>query len=73
MLRASVIAIVLAMGCGGHKFDPVEAAHVETTALAVGTAVPLGPLTSTSGAPVAFADLTRGHAQTVVVFYRGFY
>jgi len=72
MWRAVSILLVLVIGCR-HPFDPVEAAHVQSTALAVGASAPSIQLTSTSNATVALADIVRGHSQTIVVFYRGFY
>jgi hypothetical protein len=65
------IALAFVLACGSH------AAHDSTatvsTALAVGANAPDARLTSASGSPVALADSWRGHNQSVVVFYRGFY
>ena len=65
------LAIVLA-GCK-YPFVPVEAAHLNTRAIAVGAAAPTGRLTSSSGGGVELGELLRVHDKTVVVFYRGFY
>ena len=70
---AAVLAITVALGCGGKKFDPSEAAHVEASAIVVGAPAPDAKLTSASATQVALADVFRAHSKTVVVFYRGFF
>ena len=71
MWRVAVLGLVLALGC--HHFDAVEAKHVQSTALAVGAAAPDVALTTSSNGKVSLASVMRDHAQTVIVFYRGFY
>ena len=39
----------------------------------VGVTPPAIKLTNGAGAQVALADVTGAHAQTIVVFYRGFF
>jgi hypothetical protein len=48
-------------------------ASASSSAAAVGAHAPAAQLTRTSGEKVALLDLLRGHTQTVVVFYRGFW
>jgi hypothetical protein len=72
MWRTAVVVFALTAGCR-PPFDPAEAAQVQSSALAVGAPVPGGQLTGASNARVELAELARGHDQTVVVFYRGFY
>ncbi len=67
-----LLILVLVLGCA-HKFDPVEASDIRASALAVGTPAPDAQLVRSSGSKVALSELMRGHARTVVVFYRGFY
>lgn len=67
-----LLIVVLVLGCK-HKFDPVEARDIRASALAIGAPAPDAQLVSTSGRKVALSELMRGHAKTVVVFYRGFY
>jgi len=65
-------ALAGAAGCS-HKAAPTEAAPQAAPATAVTARPPGGQLTQTSGTRIALADVLRQHAQTVVVFYRGFY
>lgn len=69
---AALVGFALALGCG-HHFNAAEASHVQATAVATGAPAPDVQLTSTSSATVRLADVLREHAQTVIVFYRGFY
>jgi hypothetical protein len=62
----------LAPGCS-HRASPAEVAQAEASATAVGARAPEAQLVGTTGAKVALADLVHQHAQTVVVFYRGFW
>ena len=64
--------VAAAFGCG-HDYDPVVASHLQATAVAVGAPAPDGELASASGQPVRMAAALHGHAQTIVVFYRGFF
>lgn len=66
-----------ALGCG-HRASPAEVeaqapAQAEVRGIAVGARAPEAQLVGTTGAKVALADLVHQHAQTVVVFYRGFW
>ena len=71
MRFVAAIAIVLA-GCK-YPFVPVEAAHLDAHAIAVGATAPTGQLTSASGGTVELGEVIRTHDKTVIVFYRGFY
>ncbi|HEU4728610.1 MAG TPA: hypothetical protein VFT22_11990 [Kofleriaceae bacterium] len=71
-LRSLIFALALACGCG-HKGSPAEGSHGPAAPNAVGAHAPDAQLTGATGAKVALADLLHQHAQTVVVFYRGFY
>ena len=71
------LVLVPASGCS-HRSSPAEvgaqaSAQVEASAIAVGARAPDAQLVGTTGAKVALADLVHQHAQTVVVFYRGFW
>jgi hypothetical protein len=75
LFLAPVLAPVL--GCS-HRSSPAEVAsqsqaQAQASAVAVGAAAPGAQLVGTAGEKVALADLLHGHAQTVVVFYRGFW
>jgi hypothetical protein len=65
--------LVLALVACAHKFVPEEAAHVERHAPAIASKAPSVKLVTASGGEVSLADVTGAHAQTVVVWYRGFY
>lgn len=66
-----VVSIAVALGC--HRGSPSERTQQPSNAVAVGAPAPAAELTGTSGGKVALADLIHQHAQTVVVFYRGFW
>lgn len=68
-----VIAIALAASGCKHPFVPVEAAHLEAHAVAIGAAAPSARLTNASSGSVELGDVFRDHATTIVVFYRGFF
>jgi hypothetical protein len=84
-LAASLVAFGLAgPGCNrsapsappsDHAAKPGEAAKPANAAKPgdVGAKAPDAQLSQTSGAKIALADLLPRHAQTVVVFYRGFW
>lgn len=70
-------AVVPGLGCS-HGSSPAEvaaqaSAQANASAIAVGARAPEAQLVGTTGAKVALADLVHQHAQTVVVFYRGFW
>jgi uncharacterized protein YcfL len=69
------LGLVSAPGCS-HR-SPAELAQAqaqaEASAVAVGARAPEVQLVGTTGAKVALADRVHQHAQTVVVFYRGFW
>jgi len=70
------LGLVLASAAGcGQRSAPAEVAQAEASASAsaVGARAPEAQLVGTTGAKVALADLEHQHAQTVVVFYRGFW
>lgn len=64
-MRLSVMLLVLVAACS--KPAPVQ------PLTAVGATPPPIKLTTGANQQVALADLTGAHAQTIVVFYRGFY
>ena len=68
------LGVASALGCG-HRSSPADVAQAqaEARAIAVGARAPEAQLVGTTGAKVALADLVHQHAQTVVVFYRGFW
>jgi hypothetical protein len=72
-MRLAAIGMTLGLGLGigaCHHDPPPDPAKAE----AVGTRMPAGAtLTSTDNKQVALADLVGAHAQTVVVFYRGYF
>jgi uncharacterized protein YcfL len=76
--RELVAALALMSGCS-HKAPQAEAtpqasaAGAAAGATVVGAKAPGGQLTQVSGTKIALADVLHQHAQTVVVFYRGFY
>jgi hypothetical protein len=61
-----LVALALAFGC--HSRDIPQ-----PSASAAGAKPPDAQLTQASGAKIALADVLHQHAQTIVVFYRGFY
>lgn len=71
-MRWLVVAVLVLASCK-HKFDPIEARDIRASAIAVGARAPDAQLASSSGSRVALAELVRGNAKTIVVFYRGFY
>jgi hypothetical protein len=67
------LVLTPALGCS-HRSTPAEVApQAQASAVAVGAAAPEAQLVGTTGDKVALADRLHGHAQTVVVFYRGFW
>jgi uncharacterized protein YcfL len=69
------LVLAAAVGCN-HRSSPAEVASqspAQASAVAVGAAAPGAQLIGTTGEKVALADLLHRHAQTVVVFYRGFW
>jgi len=66
------LGLISAPGCS-HRSSPTAQAQAEATAIAVGARAPEVQLVGTTGAKVALADRVQQHAQTVVVFYRGFW
>jgi uncharacterized protein YcfL len=73
------LALVRILGCSAPSSSrpapgssPAEA-QAQASAIAVGATAPEAQLVGTTGDRVALADLLHRHAQTVVVFYRGFW
>lgn len=68
------LALIVTPGLGcSHKPSPAEVAQAQASAVAVGATAPEAQLVGTAGEKVALADRLHQHAQTVVVFYRGFW
>jgi uncharacterized protein YcfL len=77
-MRIPTLVVVALMSCSAPKAPAERAPSPSQTGTATATATvgakaPDGQLTQVSGAKIAFADVLHQHAQTVVVFYRGFY
>jgi hypothetical protein len=70
-IRALAIALTVAWGCG-HPAPPDKPAAAQSS-IDVGAKAPDAQLTRVSGDKVALADVLHQHAQTVLVFYRGFW
>jgi hypothetical protein len=71
-VRLALLLLALVVACG-HRFDPQQAATLEASVVAVGAAAPDAPVTRPSGGGTTLAAAIGGHAQTIVVFYRGFF
>lgn len=76
-IRALAIALTAVLGCGpsASPGEPAGAARTAPaqSAIDVGAPAPDAQLTRASGDRVALADVLHQHAQTVLVFYRGFW
>jgi uncharacterized protein YcfL len=70
MRRELLVALALLVGCG-HRAPPAASEH--TVAAAIGARAPDAQLLQASGDKIAMAEVLQRHAQTVVVFYRGFW
>lgn len=74
--RTLVVALIMALGCA-HDASSVgpaaPAAGPNAPAAQVGAQAPDAQLVRASGTQVALADVLHQRAQTVVVFYRGFW
>ncbi|HEX3763014.1 MAG TPA: hypothetical protein VHW23_30165 [Kofleriaceae bacterium] len=72
--RGALVSLIFALGCS-PKAAPTEVAQApsQASAVAVGAPAPAAQLVGTTGTKVALADLLHQHAQSVVVFYRGFW
>lgn len=68
-------ALAPTLGCSRTPApgSPPAEAQAQASAVAVGARAPEAQLVGTSGQKVALAELLHQHAQTVVVFYRGFW
>jgi hypothetical protein len=64
------LALVVSVACSHAKTAP---ATDVVPGVAVGATAPSVSLTTPSGKTIAFDDVLHNNAQTVVVFYRGFY
>jgi hypothetical protein len=76
-IRSLAIALTALLGCGhptssGGSAGPSASAPAASS-VEVGAQAPDARLTRTSGEKVALADVLHQHAQTVLVFYRGFW
>lgn len=70
-----VPALAPALGCS-HRSSPTEVGSqspAQASAVAVGATAPEAAVVGVTGDKVALADRLHQHAQTVVVFYRGFW
>jgi len=67
---AASLAVVL--GCSGAP-KPAPGGPTPPAGTAVGAVAPDAQLTDTTGARVALATVLHRRAETVVVFYRGFW
>jgi uncharacterized protein YcfL len=70
------LALIVAPGLGcSHESAPRPAPTegAQASVVAVGATAPEAQLVGTTGEKVALADLLHQRAQTVVVFYRGFW
>lgn len=70
--RELLVALGLLFGCGHQAARPVVA-PAPSASVAVGAKAPDAQLTRANGTKLALADVLHAHAQTVVVFYRGFW
>jgi hypothetical protein len=78
-----VASLVLALGCNRAPTSPPGAATAsgaapasgaaQASGAAPGAAAPDAQLTDTGGAKIALASVLHRRAETVVVFYRGFW
>jgi len=71
--RELIVALALGLGCSHGAPTAVASDPAPSPATATGAKAPAGQLTGVSGTKVALADMWNQHAQTVVVFYRGFW
>jgi uncharacterized protein YcfL len=71
MRRELLVALALLVGCGHRASPPAVSEHA--VAAAVGARAPDAQLAQASGDKLALAEVLQRHAQTVVVFYRGFW
>jgi hypothetical protein len=67
-----VASLAVALGCSGAPKPPLGGTQ-QPTGAAVGAVAPDAQLTDASGARVALATALHRRAETVVVFYRGFW
>jgi hypothetical protein len=63
------LALVFSVACSHAKTASTDV----VPGVAVGATAPSVSLTTPSGKTIALDDVLHGNAQTVVVFYRGFY
>jgi len=71
-IRGLLVALALLSGCAHHA-APAELAQQPAAAVAVGAKAPDAQLVRASGEKLALAEAVHQHAQTIVVFYRGFW
>lgn len=68
---AFALALAVAAGCSGAPRSSPGQPH--TSGVTVGAAAPDAQLTDAAGTRVALAGVLQRRAETVVVFYRGFW
>ena len=73
LLAAAALGMLLASAGCHPPATSAEADAVAAQAAKVSAPAPGATFHDASGAQVALADVWKGHQQTVVVFYRGFY
>lgn len=69
---AVLASLVVALGCSGAP-KPASGGPSQPAGAAVGAVAPDAQLTDAAGTRVALATVLHRRAETVVVFYRGFW
>jgi hypothetical protein len=73
LVAAALATIVASAACTHPPPTSAESDAVAAGAAKVAAPAPAATFHDASGAQVALADVWKGHQETVVVFYRGFY
>lgn len=71
-IRGLLASLAVALGCSGAP-KPAPGGPAQPTGTTVGAVAPDAQLTDTAGTHVALASVLHRRAETVVVFYRGFW
>jgi hypothetical protein len=72
VVAAALVTIAVSAACHPPP-SSAESDAVAAAAAKVSAPAPNATFHDASGAQVALADVWKGHHETVVVFYRGFY